>query len=449
MSGAGYAGGVLLGFMSPSTDRFVTWDDAGRGAMSDVFGPSVRIAVAVVVVSVPAMWLVAVFVAKVLRWPSRRTVGRWARSAQRNPAADPPMTPMLVAVLVLGLALPLNVGIVLLRHVDAPMTLPQYTGHVVETGACGRGVAELWWLYRCEALVEITEREVAERSAGTGPGLPEPPREPVWVELLAREPAHAGDAVGLETRFDDDGEIVRQWGLISESGRPAPVAGVLVGSAVVLALSIPVGLWWRRSRPGERPAGGPGELAASGDTPVWTEAQGGYRIEVRAKRLSMAGLTWLVVLGVAIGAALGAVPLVALQAETGIEVGRREVVLVGLLVGAPFAAAFLVALRRGVATYGVEITSWGVRVASDRESFEWAWAQIDRLTVRTDSDYARLRVSSRPHGSLTFMIGVLNRGRGTSRMPHRLRALVVGQGFTERVPPAGAPGLHRFTSTNR
>ncbi|GAB3162423.1 hypothetical protein GCM10027059_15170 [Myceligenerans halotolerans] len=415
--------------------------------MSEVFWPSVGIAVAIVVVSVPVMWLVAVFAAKVLRWPSRKTVERWARSAERNPNADGPMTPLLFTVLFLGLALPLNVGTALLWHFDAPTKLPEYTGHVVETGTCEHGALELWWLYRCEALVEVTDREVAERPAGTGPGLPEPPQEPAWVELLAREPVRAGAAVGLETEFDDDGEIVRDWGLTSEADRPTPIAGVLAGTAVALALSIPVGLWWRRSRPRARMTGTTGKPAPSAGTPVWTEDENEYRIEVRAKRLSMAALTWLIVLGAVIGAAILLAPLIALQTETGIELGRREIVLVGLLVGIPIAGAFLLALRHGIATHRVEITPQGVRIASTQDSFEWTWTQIDRLTVRTDSDYARVGIRSPLHGSFTLMIGVMNRGRGTSELPYPLRDLVVDQGFTEQLPPTNAPGLHRFTST--
>lgn len=319
--------------------------------MSEVFWPSVRIAVAIVLVSVPVMWLVAFLGAKMLRWPSRKTVERWERRAERNPNADGPMTPMLFTVLFLGLALPLNLGIVLLPH-------------------------------------------------------------------------------------------------FSLADRPTPVAGVLAGTAVVLALSIPVGLWWRRSRPRERMSVRSGRPAPSPGTPVWTEDKDGYRIEVRAKRLSMAGLTWLILLGIVIGAAILVTPLIALQAETGIELGRREIVLVGLLVGIPFAGAFLFALRRNIATYRVEITFKGVRVISDRESLEWTWTQIDRLTLRTDSDYARLRVRSRLRGDLTLMIGVMNRGRGTTELPYRLRTFVVEQGFTEHLPPANAPGLHRFTSAN-
>ncbi|MBE1878427.1 hypothetical protein [Myceligenerans pegani] len=319
--------------------------------MSEAFWPSVEIAAAIVVVSVPVMWLVAILAAKVLRWPSRKTVERWERRAQRNPNADGPMTPMLFTVLVLGLALPLNVGVVLLPH-------------------------------------------------------------------------------------------------FSETDGPTPVAGVLAGTTVVLALSIPTGLWWRRSRPRERTTVRPARPAPPPGTPVWTGDRDGYRIEVRAKRLSMAGLTWLVLLGVVIGAAILVTPLIALQAETGIALGRREIVLVGLLVGIPFAGAFLFALRRNIATYRVEISSRGVRVASDRESFEWTWTQVDRLTLRTDSDYARVGVRSRLRGDLTLMIGVMNRGRGTAELPYRLRALVVDQGFTERHPPANAPGLHRFTSAD-
>lgn len=315
--------------------------------MQEVFPPWVRIAVAVVVICVPVVWLIVFFAVKVLRWPSRRTVERWARKEERAPYASGPMTPMLITV-TLGLLLPVYVGAALLAHFDTPASSP-------------------------------------------------------------------------------------------------PFEGVLAGTAVVLALAIPAGLWWRRSRPRELVTGSLSGPFLRGGEPEWTEDAGGYQIEVRGKPLSMARLTGHIIFAVLVSGAILTGVILVLHTGTGLEPGRRQIVLLGLLLAVLFPGAWLFFLRRGIAAYRVAITSQGVRIASDRDSFEWTWAQIDRLTVRTDSDYARVGIRSRVHGDFTLMIGVMNRGRGTTNLPYTVRALVVDQGFTEQFPPLNAPGLHRFT----
>lgn len=212
--------------------------------MSEAFWPSVTAATVIVAVSVSLIWLIALVAVKVLRWPSAKTIARWERSEERGGSAEGgPMTPMIITVMFLAPTLPLLLGSFLLGSFEVPSERPDYTGNVIEAGPCKQGALELWWLYRCEAVVEVTEGPVGIRATP-----PEPPEGPVTAELLAREPVRAGAAVGLETEYDDN-RVEREWGLSSETDRPTLVAGMLAGTATSVGLSIPIGLWWRRSRP--------------------------------------------------------------------------------------------------------------------------------------------------------------------------------------------------------
>jgi hypothetical protein len=418
-----------------------------RGAMNGMFWPSALAAVAVVAVSVPQMWLVAVFVVKVLRWPSEETVRRWRRYAERHPHGDSPATPMFWAVVVLGLTLPLCAGVAIVGVFEAPTSRPDYTGHVLEAGPCEHGLLELWWLYRCEAVVEVDGEPVR-----SWPERPAPPGEPVTVDLLAREPVRAGATVGLEARFDDD-QVVLQWGLISEADRPSLVAGAVVGWVVSVALSVLVGLWWRRSRPRLSGPLVPSTRAPVSEGPTWWEDEDGYRIELRATRISMSSLKLLIIGIILLSGLTGAATYVLFLADAGWTAGPPSLVSLISLLGIPFVGLLLAGLvlsarRRTSGTYRVGFSSRGVRITSDGESSEYVWPEIDRLVVRTDSDYARVEIRPRSRGVLTLMVGIAGRGRGLSEMPYALRRLIADRGFTERPRPPAAPGLHRFTSDN-
>ncbi|MFC4337013.1 hypothetical protein [Salininema proteolyticum] len=236
--------------------------------MPDHFLPSVLLALVTVLISLAVIWTVAWFFAKVVRWPSQKSVTAWVRRAEHNPNASGPATPRFI-ILMLGLFLPAFLGFGISLRFNGPDPIPEYIGVVIEEGPCHSGAWELWWLHRCEATVAVDDgvptsqgdngsgapgtRDDRESGTQTARGDSEPgaPAEPVTVTLLSRHPVAVGDMVGLEIRVDEDSwdPVGYEWDLMSESDRPSLFWGALAGWLIALALSFQAGLWWKYSRP--------------------------------------------------------------------------------------------------------------------------------------------------------------------------------------------------------
>ena len=131
----------------------------------------------------------------------------------------------------------------------------------------------------------------------------------------------------------------------------------------------------------------------------------GYRLTIRATRVSMLQLVAIIVGCVVVGGAGAAAALIAISLETDVMFGRSGVVLVagGLGIVIVLALLWIFAWRRK--RYVIEWDDDGMRIVGSEAERSFSWASISRVLIRLDTDYARVQVRSTDAGSITLLAG--------------------------------------------
>lgn len=134
-------------------------------------------------------------------------------------------------------------------------------------------------------------------------------------------------------------------------------------------------------------------------------ASEGYRLTIRATRVSMVQLVAIIVGCVLVGGAGAAAALIAISLETEVMFGRSGVVLVagGLGIVIVLALLWIFAWRRK--RYAIEWRDEGIRIIGAGSERSFPWESISRVLIRLDTDYARVEVRSMDDGSMTLLAG--------------------------------------------
>lgn len=131
----------------------------------------------------------------------------------------------------------------------------------------------------------------------------------------------------------------------------------------------------------------------------------GYRLTIRATRVSMIQLVALIVGCIVVGGAGAAAALIAISLETDVMFGRSGVVLVagGLGILIVLVLLWIFAWRRK--RYVVEWGEAGVRIIGAGAERSFPWMSIARVLIRLNTDYARVEVRDIDGRSVTLLAG--------------------------------------------
>ncbi|UPL18996.1 hypothetical protein [Microbacterium aurugineum] len=178
------------------------------------------------------------------------------------------------------------------------------------------------------------------------------------------------------------------------------------------------------------------------------QGRAGYRLTIRATRVSLRQLVAIIVGCVLVGGAAATAALIAISVETDSMLGRSDVVLVagGLAVVIVLALLWIFAWQRK--RYVVEWDDRGIRIIGAGAERALPWASIARVLIRLDTDYARVEVRSRDGGSVTLLAGFgsqdVKKANAIDPIPGEVVGLLNRHLSAAPPPPRNALGLHVF-----
>ena len=171
-------------------------------------------------------------------------------------------------------------------------------------------------------------------------------------------------------------------------------------------------------------------------------------LEVRALAMPFGALVALIVGTVIVGGATAIFTLVALTPDSSSPLTRSSVVLVSGCIGLVlfFVVAFV--FRLCATTMRVTASSAGIEVSAGRKRVAAAWGAVDRLLLRSGTDYSRVHlvVGSRRVTALVgaSMLVQYRAGADALAPPDELRAWCTSAGLLPRVGPRRSPGVADF-----
>ncbi|WP_441981270.1 hypothetical protein [Microbacterium sp. 2RAF4] len=174
----------------------------------------------------------------------------------------------------------------------------------------------------------------------------------------------------------------------------------------------------------------------------------GYRLTIRATRVSMIQLVVIIVGCVVVGGAGAAAALIAISLETDVMFGRSGVVLVagGLGIVIVLALLWIFAWRRK--RYVIEWDDEGMRIVGAGSERSFPWTSISRVLIRLDTDYARVEVRDIDGRSVTLLAGFgsqdTKKNHAIDPIPAAIAALLRRHLLRETPSGRKAPGLHIF-----
>lgn len=174
----------------------------------------------------------------------------------------------------------------------------------------------------------------------------------------------------------------------------------------------------------------------------------GYRLTIRATRVSMLQLVAIIVGCIIVGGAAATGALIAFSLETEIMLGRSGVVLVagGLAIVIVLALLWVFAWRRN--RYVIEWDDEGIRIIGATAARAISWASISRVLIRVDTDYARVELRCADSRSVTLLAGFgsqdVKRTNAIDPIPVGMANLLRRHLLVEQSTDRKAPGLHIF-----
>lgn len=178
------------------------------------------------------------------------------------------------------------------------------------------------------------------------------------------------------------------------------------------------------------------------------QGNNGYRLTIRATRVSMRQLVVIIVGCIVVGGAAATGALIAFSVETEIMLGRSSVILVtgGLAIIIVLALLWVFAWRRK--RYVIEWDDEGIRIIGAGAERALPWASIARVLIRLDTDYARVEVRGADVGSVTLLAGFgsqdVKRTNAMDPIPVGVADLLRRQRLVEQPSKRNALGLHVF-----
>lgn len=174
----------------------------------------------------------------------------------------------------------------------------------------------------------------------------------------------------------------------------------------------------------------------------------GYRLTIRATRVSMIQLVAIIVGCIVVGGAGAAAALIAISLEIDVMFGRSGVVLLagGLGIVIVLALLWIFAWRRK--RYVIEWDEAGVRIIGAGAERSFPWESISRVLIRLDTDYARVEVRDIDGRSVTLLAGFGSQGTKKNHaidpIPVAIEALLRRRLIMETPSDRKAPGLRIF-----
>ncbi|GAA1165550.1 hypothetical protein F6W69_17890 [Microbacterium oxydans] len=179
----------------------------------------------------------------------------------------------------------------------------------------------------------------------------------------------------------------------------------------------------------------------------------GYRLTIRATRVSMIQLVAIIVGCIIVGGGGAAAALIAISLETDVMFGRSGVVLVagGLGIVIVLALLWIFAWRRK--RYVIEWDDEGLRIVGAGSERSFPWESISRVLIRLDTDYARVEVRDTDDGSMTLLAGFgsqdVKRTNAMDPIPVGVTNLLRRHLLVEQRSKRNALGLHVFLRERR
>lgn len=174
----------------------------------------------------------------------------------------------------------------------------------------------------------------------------------------------------------------------------------------------------------------------------------GYRLTIRATRVSMLQLVAIIVGCIIVGGAAATGALIAFSLETEIMLGRSGVVLVagGLAIVIVLALLWVFAWRRK--RYLIEWDDEGIRIIGAGVERLLPWDSVARVLIRVDTDYARVEVRGTGTRSVTLLAGFgsqdVKKTNAIDPIPPGMANLLHRHLLVEQSTDRKAPGLHVF-----
>ncbi|KRC61558.1 hypothetical protein ASE14_11975 [Agromyces sp. Root81] len=175
----------------------------------------------------------------------------------------------------------------------------------------------------------------------------------------------------------------------------------------------------------------------------------GYRLTIRATRVSMRQLVAIIVGCVAVGGVAAAAIMIAFSTGTGITLGTSAIVAVAGGLGIVLVLALLRVFVWRRKRYTVDWSDAGLRIRSVGPELILPWASIARILVRTDTDYARVEIRRTDNTSVSLLAGFgsqdVKKANAIDHIPAGVAELLRRQQFVERPScKRNALGLHIF-----
>lgn len=174
----------------------------------------------------------------------------------------------------------------------------------------------------------------------------------------------------------------------------------------------------------------------------------GYRLTIRATRVSMLQLVVIIVGCIVVGGAAAMGVLIAFSAETEVLFGRSGVILVagGLAIIIVLGLLWIFSWRRK--RYVIEWDDAGIRIISAGAERALPWGSVARVLIRVDTDYARVEVRGTDGRSMTLLAGFgsqdAKRAKAIEPIPAGVADLLQRHLSAAQPSKRNAPGLHVF-----
>lgn len=154
-------------------------------------------------------------------------------------------------------------------------------------------------------------------------------------------------------------------------------------------------------------------MAAPLAPPAWDRSTDARTVRFQALILSMRALTLLIIGLVLVLGSAGTALLIATD-PLAVNIGpKRSAIVVGLLLGLPAYAIFMVVLRRRARACSVTFDERGIRLQVGTRRDSIPYADLDELRWRTDSDYARIETLTAGRRR-TLLVGLAKPAPGRS-----------------------------------
>lgn len=175
-----------------------------------------------------------------------------------------------------------------------------------------------------------------------------------------------------------------------------------------------------------------------------------FRLTFRATRVSMRQLVALIVGCVVVGGGVAAASMIAFSTESGITLYRSASILVGGAIGVVMVLVLLWVFSWRRNRYTISWDESGVRVEGAGSQVALPWASIERVLIRTNTDYARVELRRTDGTSMTFLAGFgsqdVRKTDAIDDIPDGVVGLLRRHQLIESTRKRDAPGLRIFAS---